>query len=141
MADLLSKHSSNPLQAPSDDPVNKRYLKDITPLLQREKARGDRDPSSVHNAADAEEEDVAMMGSDDEDDPLAERTFVPDDEESDLGEEEDEEEYSAEERTLYLKDPQEQRQILDEIADLEKSVPRLAEDYLLIDRLGEGIAR
>ncbi|KAG8956707.1 hypothetical protein FRC04_000185 [Tulasnella sp. 424] len=132
---LLSKHSSNPLQAPSDDPVNKKYLKEISSVLAREKNRGSRDTSSVHDAV--EEEDVAMMGSDDDEDALGERTFVPEDE-SDVAEDEDDEECSAEERTLYLKDPVEQRQILDEIADLEKSVPRIVEDFILIDRLGEG---
>ncbi|KAG8906788.1 hypothetical protein FRC01_007895, partial [Tulasnella sp. 417] len=134
MPTLLSKHSSNPLQAPSDDAVNKKYLKEIAPVLAREKTRGERDTSSVHDVV--EEEDVAMMGSDDEED-LAERTFVPEDE-SDVGEDEDEDDCSPEERTLYLKDPIEQRQILDEIADLEKSVPRLVEEFVLIDRLGEG---
>ncbi|KIO31104.1 hypothetical protein M407DRAFT_68455 [Tulasnella calospora MUT 4182] len=77
------------------------------------------------------------MGSDDDEDAVAERTFVPEDE-SDIGEDEDEDDCSPEERTLYLKDPIEQRQILDEIADLEKSVPRVVEEFVLIDRLGEG---
>ncbi|KDQ15378.1 hypothetical protein BOTBODRAFT_108590 [Botryobasidium botryosum FD-172 SS1] len=43
-----------------------------------------------------------------------------------------------EERTIYLKKPEERSQIEDEIRDLEHTVPMLKKDYKLVDRLGEG---
>ncbi|KAG8865425.1 hypothetical protein FRB96_000316 [Tulasnella sp. 330] len=134
---LLSKHSSNPLQAPSDDPINSKYLQDLSGVLKREKNRGGRDPSSVHNNGVSEPEDLIStsdgvhgndfgVGYDDED-------MVNDDEA-----EEGMEELDEEELTLFEKDEQEQAQILAEIEDLENTVPTLKIDFKLIDRLGEG---
>ncbi|KAG8908179.1 hypothetical protein FRB99_008722 [Tulasnella sp. 403] len=122
---MLSRHTSNPLQAPSDDPANAKYLRELQPVLTREKNRGSRDTSSIHDGADLDE---AMLASD-EDESKDERTS--DDVSEDL------EEMDEEEGTLYLKDPEEQAQILGEIADLERTVPALKDDFRLIDRLGE----
>lgn len=137
---LLSKHSSNPLQAPSDDPINGKYLQDLSGILKREKNRGDRDPSSVHNNGVSEPEDLmstsdGVLGNDyrseyDDEDML----------DDDEGEEDVEEELDEEERTLFEKDEQEQAQILAEIEDLENTVPTLQDDFKLIDRLGEGMS-
>ena len=43
-----------------------------------------------------------------------------------------------EERTLFLKPPEERQEIQLEIANLNKAVPSLSEDYAIIDRLGTG---
>ncbi|KAG9002360.1 hypothetical protein FRB94_003976 [Tulasnella sp. JGI-2019a] len=135
---LLSKHSSNPLQAPSDDPLNGKYLQDLSGVLRREKNRGDRDPSSVHNNVVSEPEDVICTS---EGDRGGDHRSIYDDEDM-VDENEDadgsEEELDEEERTLYEKDEQEQAQILAEIEDLENTVPTLKNDFKLIDRLGEG---
>ncbi|KAH7930636.1 kinase-like protein [Leucogyrophana mollusca] len=61
----------------------------------------------------------------------------------DSGEEDQEEEIDAqgdtdEEMTIYLKPPEEQHEIEQEIAALKLAVPQLAEDYTIVDRLGTG---
>ncbi len=127
MRHLLSKHSSNPLQVPSDDISNRKYVEELAPVLEREKNRAGRDTSSVH---DNPGEDLTL-GSDESDlTDMEEEQEEPEDEE--LGSE------NLEETTLYQKDPEEQSQILAEIQDLEQSVPTIKEDFKLIDRLGEG---
>jgi len=43
-----------------------------------------------------------------------------------------------EEKTIYLRPPRERQQIELELRDLMHTVPRIADDYVLLDRLGEG---
>lgn len=43
-----------------------------------------------------------------------------------------------EEKTLFLKPPEEQQEIRLEIANINKAVPSLSEDYAIVDRLGTG---
>ncbi|KAG8916543.1 hypothetical protein FRC02_003754 [Tulasnella sp. 418] len=143
-------------------------MKKLRPILEREKNRGDRDPSSVHynpppdeddpvEEEEAVEEDEVMGGTrdaidddeemDEDEEPRGQRRDEPDldlDEEqllnADTTAEEEMDNISEfdEEDTLYTKDPQEIAQIVAEIEDLEKNVPGLKEDYRLVDRLGEG---
>lgn len=140
MTTLLSRHSSNPLQAPSDDPLNQKYVKDLKPVLVKEKNRGDRDPSSVHN--NVSEPDSELCFSDDTGGDILD-AGCGDEDMNELEEEGpgDGEELDEEEQTFYMKDPQEQEQILGEITELEESVPQLRDDFRLIDRLGEGMLR
>ena len=50
----------------------------------------------------------------------------------------DEEEFE-EEHSIYFKKVEERREIRAEIQDLQRAVPRLKEDYEILDRLGTGI--
>lgn len=135
MAKLLSKHSSNPLQAPSDDLVNRKYLEELQPVLRREKGRGDRDPSSVHNNLS----DTDELMCDSSEDAVYHDSVSYQDEVTSSQDHEGHGELEEEEQTLFLKDSQEQAQILAEIDDLEITVPMLKDDFQLIDRLGEGV--
>ena len=49
------------------------------------------------------------------------------------------EEAIEEEQSIQFKTPEERHEIQAEIQDLEKAVPRLKEDYELVDRLGTGM--
>lgn len=78
--------------------------------------------------AESESDDELMA-------PLEEEEFAQG---KGAGEDEDEEMQDSEEETLSRKPPEEQQEIEEEIAEVEEAVPRLNNDYKIIDRLGTG---
>lgn len=61
-----------------------------------------------------------------------------DDEDEEPDEDADADGETDEEKTLFLKPPDEQQEIQLEIANLNNAVPSLSEDYTIVDRLGTG---
>ncbi|KAJ7225679.1 kinase-like protein [Mycena pura] len=147
---LFSQHSSNPLEVGSSDARNNLCLK----RYQELEARGEHPASSddplsgyqmpevedyhkhlssiipeykIPNASRAQDEEQAMESDDDMDE---EEPF--DEDGLEMLEE------SNEESSILKKSPQEQQEIEEEMAELQKVVPRLSKDYKLVDRLGTG---
>ncbi|KAJ7630778.1 kinase-like protein [Roridomyces roridus] len=145
---LFSQHSSNPLEArsssdarhlrrvqrhpnahlpSSDDPINgfsvpayhthlTTVIPDYTiPLRQR---------------PDMDEDE--NMESDDESEPMDQEA------QSDGDGDQEEEDESDEETSIMKKSPEERHEIREEIAELERAVPEIGENYKLVDRLGTG---
>ncbi len=163
----MSQHSSNPLELPSSDVRNKtalhryrkaramggnqrdsdepedkleisdlkNYQRHIAGLLQDRPAAQARYITRENTGLEV----LIDLDEDMDDDKVQDYDGENSDEyDGDNGMEMDEDAEVAEERTLFLKSPEEQEEIELEIADLEGAVPAITQDYKLIDRLGTG---
>jgi cell division control protein 7 len=147
---LFSQHSSNPLEVGSSDARNKLYLKHYQDARRDQPATSD-DPLNGYQMPEVEDYhshlasiipkypdanprravDEDHLMSDDELDLDAEDGHV-EDEDLDMQLESDEE------MSIMKKSAQDREEIEEEIAELERAVPQLVEDYRLVDRLGTG---
>lgn len=158
---LLSQHSSNPLELPTSDVVNKALLKKYqdaqaardedsvfssddpiamkgeigTYRVQRHRARDAPAPATVDLDEDSESDDELMAGM--EDDDVRENRGGEEEQNSDEADGDADIE-DSEEDSLSRKPPEERQEIEEEIADLEDAVPLLTPDYKILDRLGTG---
>ncbi|KAG1768655.1 kinase-like protein [Suillus occidentalis] len=82
--------------------------------------------------------DESMESADDMNFEAPDDMGILDDDDEDPDEDADADGETDEEKTLYLKPPEEQQEIQLEIANLNKAVPSLSEDYTIVDRLGTG---
>lgn len=92
------------------------------------------------NMNDDDDEDDHTMGDGDMLYGHTHDDAVPDTADDDiiLTDDDDEDVFTDEENTIKLRAPSEQREVEEEIRNLEVAVPRLADDYRLVDRLGTG---
>ncbi|THH11081.1 hypothetical protein EW146_g8169 [Bondarzewia mesenterica] len=160
-AELLSRHSSNPLEVPSSDARNRAYLRSYT----KAKAGNDEDsdepvgdemdyqnhiarlfpqhPASMATPRGGSGQqalidlDEDMSGDGGEDRETGEGHEYNSDSDDDDSEPDDMDEFD-EEQTIELKSRDEQEEIQAEIADLKDAVPELLPDYKIVDRLGTG---
>ncbi|KAG2156352.1 kinase-like protein [Suillus clintonianus] len=82
--------------------------------------------------------DESMESADDMNFEVPHDMGTLDDDDEDPEEDADADGETDEEKTLYLKPPEEQQEIQLEIANLNNAVPSLSEDYTIVDRLGTG---
>lgn len=165
IASLLSQHSSNPLEVPSDDTHNRAYHREV----KRGQGSSDDDVGYGHaRAGDLElhayHQHIAakfpkfpqvqpggMVDLDEDEDMIGGRSagVYPTDTDGEGETQEaypyvdddvplEEEEMSEGMLSLSLKPPEERAEIEEEIRQLESAMPMLAEDYHLLDRLGTG---
>lgn len=163
-AALLSQHSSNPLEVPTSDEQNRKYLHQYHRARQLRDQPSSEDPIAGYRVPEVEEyhqhisqlfhktpppppnaavfkfqqkmrEPVEDTFSDDE----LEIIGGPEDdlEMDDPAEDEDADESDGE-LSILLKSRQDQEEIEEEIQDLESAVPLLTRDYRIVDRLGTG---
>jgi hypothetical protein len=141
----LSCHPSNPFDDPS---MAKRALgygsSDLSVYSSDLGGYGDPEPTHYLKTPDDEGPDDALVdqvvdqGANGNEQERIEADDAYDDE---IGEDEafcNEEEFE-EEHSIYFKITEERHEIQAEIQDLQRAVPRLKEDYEIIDRLGTGL--
>ncbi|KAJ6621577.1 kinase-like protein [Mycena sp. CBHHK59/15] len=155
MALLFSQHSSNPLEVGSSDARNKLYLKRYQDANRENPASSD-DPINGFSGPEGIEDyyahlttiipeypapDTRRVVVDEDQTMESDDELAMNDDEQGHSDEEvdiDIQEESDEEMSIMKKSPQEREEIEEEIAELERAVPLLVEDYKLIDRLGTG---
>ena len=167
--DAFSHHPSNPFELAADgassDPIlltpSKRKSKREKPrtqAIEKEDAMGAQespglgsDATVILQTANPREELGVNVDLDDtqdieqamEDECVEDETMEDYDEpvrDHELSEGDFRERTSDEHFTLGLKSPEEQAEIEEEIEDLLRRVPQLADDYEVLDRLGTGVA-
>jgi hypothetical protein len=148
---LLSTHTSNPFDDPADparrvpgfgsSELSECTSEDLGGFNDQtvqlngdtvEDAEGvgyDENPVTIAPDEDMDEELLVFSDS-----GVAYQDEAMDDEDDALWSEEEFEE----ENSIYFRSPEERREIEAEIEDLQRAVPRLKEDYDIIDRLGTG---
>lgn len=153
---MLSQHSSNPLEVPSDDMNNSLQLRQIASAGGIVSSDDTGDGFSTAEIRDYQKHitswrpdisyelgkkttplmvDLDEDMSDEEPQPYDTTVGGYEDDAMSVYHNEEEDE---EERSILLKPPDEREQIEDEIEDLEDAVPQLRDDYQIIDRLGTG---
>ncbi|KAG2115904.1 kinase-like protein [Suillus discolor] len=165
---LLSQHSSNPLEVGSSDIRNKAYHEEYVSARNTNGAfkphlRGRPDmveyhnhlahlyskqgvvPSTIKRRRPSHPDELPVVDLDESMESADDMNFEAphdmgnlDDDDEDPDEDADADGETDEEKTLYLKPPEEQQEIQLEIANLNNAVPSLSEDYTIVDRLGTG---
>ncbi|KAH7916246.1 kinase-like protein [Hygrophoropsis aurantiaca] len=164
---LLSQHSSNPLEVPSSDIRNKQYQREyqsaqkvngVHPFTSEDengrnaqpemieyhthltKLYGDGIPSaSVTSTVKRNAPQTRPLMVDlDEDMDSDDELHIQDNDEDDMEEDSDALGDTDEEMTIFLRPVEEQVEIEHEITALKLAVPKLSEDYKIVDRLGTG---
>lgn len=129
---------AKPKVSPEHSGSNNMYSEDELIVLPEDHSDvEDEEGEGGDDGDDADELEVLEPRDDDLEDGLEEE-----DAEGEIDDDVDDEQESHldtdDELTLYLKPREEREEIEEEIADLEATVPQLAPDYKIVDRLGTG---